>query len=269
MRATLLVLALGVTLQNGAAADDSPTVWEFAGRTQPALAVEIRARVTGHVTRETVRIGDAVKKGDVLVEIDERPYRLGVEAAKAKLMLATAKFDAARLKAENARKLQANKVVGPDEVALTETTAAEAEASVRLAKVEVERAELDVSWTRVTAPFEGRVSAVEAVEGSLVAAEQTKLLTIVSTDLLSVTFAVPEAIVLKLRREGLSEVKDLSVAIGFNGEEGFPHQAKMDTIDPVADPMTGTVRFHAILPNPKGLVLPGMAARARLTRSSR
>jgi RND family efflux transporter MFP subunit len=269
MRVTILVLALGMTLTNGAAAQDTPSSWDFVGRTQPALSVDVRARVPGHVTRDAVRVGDAVKKGDLLVEIDVQPYRLDLEAAQAKLNLAAARFDIARLKAENTKSLQAKGVISSDEVALTQATAAEAQAAVRIAKVEVARAELNVSWTRVTAPFDGRVSAVEVVEGSLVTAEQTKLLTIVSTDLLSVTFSVPEAIVLKLRREGLSDVKDLSATIGFGGEEGFPHEAKMDAIDLVADPKSGTVRFHAALPNPQGLVSPGMTARVRLTRPSK
>ena len=142
---------------------------------------------------------------------------------------------------------------------------AEAEAALMVAKVEVERAELTLSWTRVTAPFSGRVSRIQATEGGLVTADQTHILTVVSTDPLYVTFNVPEAILLQLRRDGLSEPGKLGVAVGFAIDEGYPHAAKLDLIEPEVDPKTGTVRFRATVPNPKGLLLPGMSARVRLT----
>jgi RND family efflux transporter MFP subunit len=150
-------------------------------------------------------------------------------------------------------------------MALNTAAESEAEAALMVAKVEVERAELTLSWTRVTAPFSGRVGRIQSTEGSLVTADRTHILTVVAIDPLYVTFSVPEAILLQLRRDGLSEPGKLEVAVGFAIDEGYPHAAKLDSIEPEVDPKTGTIQFRATLPNPKGLLSPGMSARVRLT----
>lgn len=265
MRAAMFVLAAGLTFPSaGTRADDQPKEWTFTGRTQ-ATSDDVRARVTGHLTRVAVREGDAVAKGALLAEIDPRAYRLDLDAAEARLKVAEAKLQGARLKTANARRLVQNKVIGQDELALNAAAEAEAEAALVVAKVEVERAELTLSWTRVTAPFGGRVSRIRSTEGGLVTADQTHVLTVVATDPLYVTFNVPEATLLQLRRDGLSEPGKLDVAAGFAIDEGYPHAAKLDLIEPEVDPKTGTVRFRAAVPNPKGLLSPGMSARVRLT----
>jgi RND family efflux transporter MFP subunit len=239
--------------------------WEFTGRTQAAAVVEVRAQVTGQLTRVAVRAGDGVKKGDVLAEIDARALRLALDAAKARAKGADAKLQVARIEAANAKRLFQQKVVSQNEVDLHVAKEAEAEAASVVAKVEVERAELTLSWTRVSAPVNGRVSRIQATEGGLVTADQTVILTVVDTQTLSVSFNVPEATLLQLRRDGLAEPGKLGVAVGFAGEEGHPHEAKMDAIEQEVDPRTGTVRFRTTMPNPKGLLLPGMSTRVRLT----
>lgn len=266
MRAAMFVLAAGLAFPPaGARADDPPKGWAFTGRTQAAAADDVRARVTGHLTRVAVKEGDAVKKGDLLAEIDPRAYRLDLDAARARQKVAEAKLQAARLRAANAKKLVQSKVVGQDELALNVAAEAEAEAALMGAKVEVERAELTLSWTRVTAPFGGRVSRIQSTEGGLVTADQTRVLRVVATGPLHVTFSVPEATLLQLRRDGLAEPGKLGVAVGFAIDEGYPHAAKLDLIEPEADPETGTVRFRATLENPKGILSPGMSARVRLS----
>lgn len=267
MRAAMFVLAAGLAFPSaGTRADDQTKGWTFTGRTQ-AAADDVRARVTGHLTRVAVREGDAVKKGDLLAEIDPRAYRLDLDAARARQKAAEAKLQAAKLKAANAKRLAQNRVIGQDEQALNAAAEAEAEAELMAVKVGVERAELTLSWTRVTAPFSGRVSRIQTTEGGLVTADQTHILRVVATDPLYVTFNVPEGILLHLRRDGLSEPGKLDVAVGFAIDEGYPHTAKLDLIEPEVDPKTGAVRFRATVPNPKGLLLPGMSARVRLTAS--
>ena len=132
------------------------------------------------------------------------------------------------------------------------------------AKVEAQRAQLNLSWTQVTAPFDGRVSHIYTTEGNLVAADQTQILTVVSADPLYVSFNVPESTLLQLRRDKLANPDKLAVKVGFTGEEGHPHVAKLDLIEPEVDPKTGTVRLRATLPNPQGLLLPGLSPRIRL-----
>jgi multidrug efflux system membrane fusion protein len=265
MRPAIFVLAAGLAFSSALTrADDSPKGWTFTGRTQ-AAAVDVRARVTGHLTRLAVREGDAVKKGDLLAEIDPRAYQLALDVARARQQVAEARLEAARLKAANAKKLVQNKVVGKDDLALNMAAEAEAQAALMGAKVEVERAKMTLSWTRVTAPFSGRVSRIQSTEGGLVTADQTHILRVVATGPLHVTFSVPEAIFLQLRRDGLSEPGKLDVAVGFALDEGYPHAAKLDLVEPEVDPKTATVRFRATLANPKGVLLPGMSARVHLT----
>ncbi len=151
------------------------------------------------------------------------------------------------------------------ELDLNAAAEAEAEATLAGEKVEVQRAELTLSWTRLTAPFGGRVSRVQAAEGGLVAADRTPILRVVDSRQLRVSFNVPEGTLLRLRRDGLAEPGKLRVAVGFSGEEGHPHEAKLDLIAPEVDPETGAARFGATLANPKGLLSPGMSARVRLT----
>jgi RND family efflux transporter MFP subunit len=143
--------------------------------------------------------------------------------------------------------------------------AMEAEAALMGAKAEAQRAELILSWTRLTAPFDGRVSQIQTAEGNIVNASQTHLLTVIAADHLNVTFYVPESILLQLRRDGQADPSKLDVAVGFAIDDGFPHAAKLDLIAPEVDPRTGTVRLQATLPNPDGLYSPGMSARIRLT----
>ncbi len=238
--------------------------WQFAGQTQAAAAVEVRTLVTGLVTKVAAKEGAVVKKGDVLAEIDPRSHQLDLVAARAKLLGAEAKLRVARLEAGNAKKLVENKVISVNELALHEARAADADATVMAAKVEVERAELTLSWTRLTAPFDGRVSRVQVAEGELVT-ERAPVLTVVDTRALAVSFNVPEALLLQLQQDGLADPGRLDVAVGFAGEEAFPHAARLDAIGSEVDPRTGSVRFRATVPNPKGLILPGMTARARLS----
>jgi RND family efflux transporter MFP subunit len=262
---SLLIAGLAFT-SNGTRADDPPKSWEFVGRTQ-ATTIDVRARVTGYLTRVAVREGDAVAKGDLLVEIDPRAYQLDLNEAKARLKVAEAGFQAARIKANQVKSLSqgSRPVVSSIEVALAEAKAAEPEAAVMVAKVGVERAELALSWTKLAAPFNGRVGRIQAIEGGLATANQTHILTVVATDPMYVTFNVPEAVLLRLRRDGLAEPDKLDVAVGFAIDKGFPHAAKLDRIDSQVNPQTGNVQFRAKLPNPKGLLLPGMSARVRLT----
>jgi multidrug efflux system membrane fusion protein len=274
MRITLLVLVAALTFPSASVrADDPPKGWEFVGRTQAAAVVDVQALVTGRLTRLAVKEGAVVKKGDLLAEIDPRAYKLTLDAARAQEKVAEAKLQGAKIMLDNTRKLHENKslngtvlsVVSDSELAKSQAKAAEAEAALMGAKAEAQRAELILSWTRLTAPFDGRVSRIQATEGNIVTANQTHLLTVVAIDHLNVTFYVPESILLRLRRDRQADPGKLDVAVGFAIDEGYPHAVKLDLIAPEVDPRTGTVRLQATLPNPEGLYSPGMTARVRLT----
>lgn len=271
MKPVTLLLAAGlVVLAGGTRAADPPKGWEFAGRTEAGAAADIRPRVGGELVRTTVREGATVKKGELLAEIDPRPYQIDLDAARAKMKAAEARLKAARIKTSNVKFLaeQKVKVVAQGEVDLQEAAEAEAAALLAVAKAEVEQAELHLSWTKITAPIAGRVGRFSVTERNLVAADTTRLMTVVAADTLHVSFDVDERTLLRLRREGLAEPGKLAVAVGFAGDEGYPVEGRLDLIEPLVDPEKGTVRFRATIPNPKGLLLPGMFARVRLTPAS-
>jgi multidrug efflux system membrane fusion protein len=252
----------------GTRADDPVKGWTFKGRTQATEEV-VMARVTGQVTRIPVRVGDAVKEGDLLAEIDPRAYRLDLDAARARQKVAEAKLQLAKLDFANTKKLTELKVVSREELAEYTAKLAHAEAVFQGAKIDVEKAELTLSWTRVTATFSGRVRLIQATEGTLVTGDKTPIARVVASGPLHVTFNVPEAILLQLSRDGLAEPGKLGVAVGFALDEGYPHPAKLDLIGPEADPKMGTVEFRATVSNPKGYLLSGLSARVRLTPPSK
>lgn len=269
MRTAMSVLAAGLAFASASTrADDPMTGWTFTGQTQ-ATEEEVMARVTGQLTHIAVRVGDEVKKGDLLAEIDPRMYQLDLDAARARLKVAEVKLQLAKLKTASTKKLTETMVVSQEELAEVTVKEALAEAAFQGAKIDVEKAELTLSWTRVTATFSGRVSLIQATEGTLVTADETPIAMVVASGPLHVTFNVPEAILLQLSRDGLAEPGKLGVAIGFALEAGHPHPAKLNVIGPRADPKTGTVRFRAMLSNPKEYLLSGMSAHVRLTPSSK
>ena len=268
MRTAMFVLAAGLAFPSaGTRADDPMKGWTFTGRTQ-ATEEEVMARVTGQLTRIAVRVGDTVKKGDLLAEIDPRAYRLDLDAARARQKVAEAKLQLAKLNTASTKKLTETKVVSQEELAEETAKLAQAEAVFQGAKIDVEKAELTLSWTRVTATFSGRVSLIQATEGTLVTGDKTPIARVVASGPLHVTFNVPEAILLQLSRDGLAEPGKLGVAVGFALDEGYPYPAKLGLIGPEADPKMGTVRFRAMVSNPKGYLLTGMSARVRLTPPS-
>jgi RND family efflux transporter MFP subunit len=145
---------------------------------------------------------------------------------------------------------------------------AEAEAAVQVAKAARELAQLNLSYTKITAPISGKIGRLPLGAGNLVSADTTPLGTIVSTDPVYVVFDVDERMVLRLarmKREGKADGDgELAVQMGVVTEADYPHRGKVAFVDNHVDPATGTVRWQALFPNPDGLLLPGMSARVRL-----
>lgn len=247
---------------------------DYTARTAAVDSVELRARVSGYLEKVNFKEGSLVQKGDLLFEIDPRTYQLVLEVAKANL--ATVEARILRLNADFARaqKMFAKQAMGREEYDKIAGDRAEAMAQRGGAQATVERAQLDVSFTKVTAPVSGRVSRYNVTVGNLVSAGDqtpgTLLTTIVSVDPMYAYFDVDEHTVLRVKqliREGKAKTPDdpdIPVWLGLANQDGFPHRGTINFIDNQVNPKTGTQRVRGVFPNKDEALSPGYFARVRV-----
>jgi multidrug efflux system membrane fusion protein len=253
----------------------SVTEWdEYSGHIEAIESAEIRPRVSGHLHRVHFTEGGMVRKGQLLFTIDDREYRAAADAARADTARAEARVELAKQELARAETLIAARAVSKGELDESRMEAHQAEADVLAARARLAQAELNVSFTRVTAPFAGRAGAALVKPGNVVAAGETLLTTVVSVDPVYVTFTGDERAYLRyqqLARAGNRESsRDAAnpVLVGLANESGFPHRGQVDFVDNALDPATGTIRARAVLPNPDGVFTPGLFARVRLLGGS-
>jgi RND family efflux transporter MFP subunit len=246
---------------------------DFTGRTAAVDAVDVRARVWGYLDKVTFKEGMLVKKGDVLFEIDPRTYHAALHQAEGNL----ASLEA-RLKRLDADLGRAEQLVGRGAMSREERDRiagdrGETAASIRALQAAVDRAKLDLAFTKVTAPVSGRVSRYNVTVGNLVQSGEsggTVLTTIVSVDPMYVYFDVDERTVLRVRqliREGKAKSAretEWPVSLGLSADEGYPHQGTIDFVDNQVNPRTGTLRVRAIFPNKDEVISPRFFARVRV-----
>jgi RND family efflux transporter MFP subunit len=251
-----------------AAAAREITDWdEFSGRFEAVEAVEVRPRVSGYVQRVAFTEGSDVRRGQVLFEIDPRPYAAELERALAELERQRTRRGLAGSEVARAERLLAVQAISREEFDTRTSARTQGDAEVRAAQAAVTAARLNLEWTRVRAPIDGRVGRAEITEGNLVqAAGGAPLTTVVSKSPIYVYFEGDEQAYLKVAGLGRSGG---TVFVGLANEEGFPHEAKLDFVDNRLDPASGTIRARAVLDNPGGRFTPGLYARVRLAGSSR
>jgi multidrug efflux system membrane fusion protein len=243
---------------------------DFTGRTEAVATVQLRARVSGYLLRTPFQEGAQVKEGDVLFEIDERPYRAELDKASAAVAVAETRLKLTAATHKRAAAGHARNMVSQEELDKAVAEVAEAEAAVRLAKAGLEIARLNLDFTRVHAPIGGQIGRRLVDPGNLVKADETKLAVIVSRDPVYVYFDIDERTLLSLWRSagggtaGKLSGQKLPVDVGLVAEEGFPHRGVIDFADNRVDANTGTLPLRAVLPNKQRLIAPGMFARVRL-----
>ena len=240
---------------------------EFNGRVASINSVEVRARVTGYVDKVAYREGDSVKQGDLLFVIDPRPYRDALESAKASLERERAAAAFADIQSKRAQALNASKAISLEEYQNRDSDLSQSTARVHEAEAAVATAELNLSFTEVRSPVDGRTSRARLTRGNLAQADQTVLTTVVSQDPLYVYFDCDEQSYLRFqervhRGNGVSSANPVHVALA--DETGFPHVGRIDFLDNEVNPSTGTIRARVILPNPDHLLTPGLYARVQL-----
>lgn len=244
---------------------DVPRMEESVGQTRGAVEVEIRARVEGFIDAVRFSEGGRVDKGDLLYEIDPRPFVAAL--ARAKGMLATAEAEQARAAQDVARykPLVESNAVSREEYETSVALERAARAKVDAARAVVESAELELGYTKVVSPIDGWAGRTEVKAGALVGRGQNTLLTTVSSnDPLHCRFSLSEREYLKLarrvRQAGFVE-PDFELVLGDGSVH--PHKGAFVFIERRVDPNTGTVLVEAAFPNPEGVLSPGLFARVR------
>ncbi|MFC6296687.1 efflux RND transporter periplasmic adaptor subunit [Pseudomonas sp. CCM 7893] len=242
---------------------------EFTGRLEAPETVQIRPRVSGQIDQVAFTEGALVKKGDLLFQIDPRPFQAEVRRLEAQLAQTKAAATRSDNEAQRGERLRQSNAISA-ELADSRTTAAqEARAAVAGIQAQLDVAKLNLSFTRVTAPISGRVSRADITAGNLVTADVTPLTSVVSTDKVYAYFDADERVYLKyteLAREGRRGATT-PVYLGLSNEDGNPHLGQMNFVDNQVNPATGTIRGRAVFDNTDGRFTPGLYARLKLVGS--
>jgi RND family efflux transporter MFP subunit len=246
---------------------------EFTARTAAVDSVEVKAHVWGYLQKVNFKEGDLVKEGDVLFEIDPRPYEALLNQAKAKV-----RQDEAQLAFDEAEYRRQRTAYDQGVGAKSDLDKATAARDVDLANIAADKAlvasrQLDLDYTKVAAPVSGRVSRYVVTVGNLIQAGDqgggTLLTTIVSVDPMYAYFDVDEHTALKVRRlirEGKSDSPrdgGYPVLLGLGNEEGYPHRGTVNFVENQVNPKTGTIRLRGVFPNKDQVLLAGFFGRVR------
>ncbi|MBV9880708.1 MAG: efflux RND transporter periplasmic adaptor subunit [Gemmatirosa sp.] len=241
---------------------------EFTGRLEAVDAVEVRPRVSGYVQRIAFAQGGEVRRGDVLFEIDPRPYQATLDRATAELQRAKSRADLARTEVDRARALVDKQAISREEFESRVNAQREAAAAIQGAEAAVESARLDLDWTRVRAPIDGRIGRAEITVGNLVqggAPGATRLTTIVSVDPIYLAFDSDEQTYLKYGMvRGAARAGSHTVHMALGADTAFAREGRLEFVDNQLDAATGTVRARAVFDNHDRSLAPGLFARVRL-----
>ena len=279
----LLVLAAGCQKQAPPPAPPPPTVTvakpvarkivdhsEYTGRLAAIENVEVRPRVSGYINEIAFKDGALVKKGDLLFLIDPRPYQAALGQAQGQLKQSQSAQDLANRNFARAEDLQATKVNSKLEFDQAASSKNQGEATTATAQAAVEAAKLNLDFTRITSPIDGRVSREQITVGNLVTTDTTVLTNIVSVDPVYAYADVDERTVIayqKMINEGkVKDARETSIEVGvaLAGEQGFPHKGAIDFVDNQINSATGTLSIRGRFSNPDGALLAGMFIRMQI-----
>jgi RND family efflux transporter MFP subunit len=247
---------------------------EYVGRFTAINAVEVRARVSGYLDKVHFKDGQIVKQGDLLFTVDKRPFQNSLDQARANLVQAQSNLAFTESDYTRGQQLVRDKTITEQTFEQRAQAFRNAKASVANAEAAVRQAELDLEFTDLRAPIEGRIGDRRVSPGNLVTGgtggNTTLLATIVSTDPIYFEFTFDEASYLRYQRlatagqDVASRNAGVQVAIKLIDENDFEHEGRMDFVDNVIDRSTGTIRGRAVFANPKEVFTPGMFARVRV-----
>ncbi len=252
---------------------------EYVGRFTAINSVEVRARVSGYLDKLHFKDGQLVKQGDLLFTIDKRPFQNTLDQARANLVQAQSNLAYTEADYTRGQQLVRDKTITDQTFEQRAQAFRNAKASVSANEAAVRQAELDLEFTELRAPVDGRIGDRRVSPGNLVtggtSGNTTLLATIVSTDPIYFEFTFDEASYLRYERLAKNGGQDVAsrnasvqVALKLIDERDFDHEGRMDFVDNVIDRSSGTIRGRALVANPSGLFTPGMFARARVPASA-
>lgn len=251
------------------------TEWdEFTGRLEAPESVSLRPRISGYVDSIHFKEGSLVAAGDVLFQIDAKPFKAEVNRLTAELADAKSRLKLAQSSYKRANELSSNKAISEELFDSRSAELEQAKARLRSVSAALDVAKLNLGYTKVKAPISGRVSSALITKGNLVTAGDTLLTTVVSVDKVYAYFDADEQTYLKymkLAKEGSRpssrDVKN-PVYLALANDEGYPHEGYVDFVDNQINPSTGTIRGRAVFDNAEGNFIPGMFARLKLVGSA-
>jgi RND family efflux transporter MFP subunit len=246
---------------------------EYVGRFTAPQSVDLRARITGVVTRILFRDGQDVRAGQPLLVIDPRPYQAQLDQTEAQVASSQAALTNAASVAKRSNVLFHAQAVSREELETDQAAVRTQAANLKAARANAEIARLNLDFTTVRAPISGRASSRRVSLGDQVTNGDTLLTTIVSIDPIWFTFDGAESFYLKYLRQDQRGVRGSSrhaanpIDIQLADETDFPHHGRMAFLDNAIEPGSGTIQAHAVVPNPTRFLTPGMFGRARLLGS--
>ena len=241
---------------------------DFTGQLQAVDTVDVRPRVSGYVDAVRFKEGTEVHKGDVLFVIDPRPFQAEVDRLNANVAQAKAQLALAQANADRARRLLAQHAVSQEEADSQSTAEQSAKAALEASTAALATARLNLDWTEVRAPIDGRVSNARIQPGNLVSSSDV-LTSVVSVDPIYAYFDVDEQTWLKLDRLRREAIKNghaprVEATMGLADEQGYPHEGRIDFVDNQVRAGSGTMRLRAVFDDENGLLTPGLYARMHL-----
>ncbi len=244
------------------------TEWqEHTARIEPSARVEIRARVSGQVDQVHFTDGAIVRAGDLLFTLDQRPFQIALDNARAEIERNEARLLLAEQQVARYAPLAASRISPQAEIDTRRAALREAQAGLAAARAAERQAALDLEFTEVRAPRPGRVSDRRVDAGNLVQQGQTLLTTLLALDPVYVTFDPSEAEYLRQARSARAGLRGSSLAVQLRllDETEFTREGHVDFVDSTFDPRSGTIRARAVVPNPDLFLTPGSFARIRLS----
>jgi membrane fusion protein (multidrug efflux system) len=239
---------------------------DLPGRVTPFRQSQVRPQVNGVITKRFFEEGAEVKQGQQLYQIDDARFRAQLNSALADVKSAEANQKTVQAKAARYKDLISRNAISRQEYDDVIAQTSQAEANISVAEAEVDVAKVNVDYTKVYAPIDGQISRSYVTEGALVTSNQTQqLATITQLDPVYIDMQESGSAILELRREmQLQQSLPVSVLVNETTEDVYAHQGKLKFSEVTIDQTTGAVTLRAIVPNPDGLLLPGLFVKARV-----